>query len=235
MIHTRDTDSAGFSKKKMGSGDIPFVGGNDALDRVPYYILGLMLLLIPVLLLASCSRKNYAAKLDKAWAQCDASEKYKSIPPMRCATKYPPKEKIVKQMVYKPGKPKEVPGETIFVDYNCDSAIRSEMDKFAGNKPQRIKVPAPKFLQVDTSAIEMAIERENTAWKAAMDIQADSLKGVIVSANEKTASQIAKTDAEKEKNTELRRSRSKWQVSTGFLGLLVLGGVAFMIKRNGYV
>lgn len=109
------------------------------------------------------------------------------------ASKFPVKEVIKRDTRYLPGKPKLVPGETIYVDYNCDSAVEAQMKEFATHIPKTVKVPVPVYQQVDTNLIIQESVQENTAKVAQVELEKAALQQQL--ADEKAQVAVHKHDA----------------------------------------
>jgi hypothetical protein len=138
----------------------------------------LALLLAVLFGAASCNTTKRAVKTLKAHP-IDAA-KY-------CAVKFPPKEKTTIKTVYKPGKVTKVPGETVYVEYDCDSAIAAEnllYAKHISGRKATIRIPVPVYERVDTNSIVMDIERENVAMQAVLNYKIDSLNTLLIKKGE---------------------------------------------------
>ncbi len=143
-----------------------------------------------------------------------------------CAVKFPIKTSTKTVTKYMPGKTILVPGETVYMDYNCDSAVKAQMDLFVANgqkgtnqkgtNPKYIKIPVPVYERVDTNSIVETIIKESSSK--------------LFIANHKIAvithdlsAQTAETNKYKD-STSNWRGRALW--TWGVLLVLLIGLVA---------
>lgn len=148
-----------------------------------------------------------------------------------CAEKWPVKEKATIKTVYKPGKRVQVPGETVYVEVNCDSIVKAQSNSHQISKSTVVKVPV--YLQVDTSAIESNTIRENVAALAAKDNKYDSLSKSLTRKNDSLNALVIKK-GEKLETTEatFKSCRSKLYWTWGIMVALLLGLVGYKIIKS---
>lgn len=142
----------------------------------------------------------------------------------KCGVWYPVQVYTNTATKYLPGKTIQIPGENIYIDYNCDSAVRSEMDKFAAgaqkmpSRPTVIRVPVPVYQHVDTLSIERNAMAENTALLRGCQLKYDAA--------------VSELETTKKDRDRYKIDKRYWEVLTwGTWLILLLMFIAWIVIR----
>lgn len=177
--------------------------------------------LILLIILASCrSEKHIADKaiqqMRKAEERYNAKSKVDTAGNNYCYTYHPVNAETKITTKYIKGKPYPVKGETKYLPFDCDSAI-----KIVKGKDHIFRIPVPVYLQVDTNAIIREVTVNDTR-------KLDNKQAELDGCNKALKAQQDKTElANKRTDKYLRFSLF------GLLGwLLLIVGVVLKIKNR---
>jgi len=142
--------------------------------------------------LSSCGKKFYqkqdAKKAKKALQSFKKlDDKYATSPVTDtasahfCATKFPTKESTTVKYKFLPGKPVIKQGETVYVKYNCDSAVAAQRAK--GRKDSIIRIPVPLYEKVDTQQIIRSVVKKDPAYESLLLRRAENAEKIAVLAS----------------------------------------------------
>lgn len=185
------------------------------------------------------AKKEYAKFNNRVDKAVDKSERkgYDSFEVKRCAEKFPIKEHTTIKYRNIPGRIK-IKDTTIYVEYNCDSAIKAELTK--GKKAStggKIKIPVNGAVheRVDTAAIEKEVRAENTALVKVLVSRAEDCESAR--ALERNAAKL-EIDREKQKRQDAEgklNTRTWWAVGgwacSVLLILLFIAGATGRLSR----
>ena len=158
-------------------------------------------------------------KLD---AKCAEKKHLDSVPANYCSTRFPSKQSSSVKIKYLPGKRVLVPGDTQFIEVDCDSAIAAF--KATNRPPEKVRVPYPVYVQVDTSAILSEVIKTDAAKEEILLKRADHAEhGLLAEVQRNNALQVRGDNA------------LKWLRYAGGLCLLLLlliaGGIYLYAKK----
>jgi hypothetical protein len=116
--------------------------------------------------LFSCkTEKNFNGYIAKVYAKVDSPRIGRIAE--KCALLFPVVESDSSKLVYLPGKPYAVPGETQYINADCSDAVKAALDDAAkgivNKAPVIIKVRVPVYKQVDTAELIKTITKKSTA------------------------------------------------------------------------
>jgi hypothetical protein len=132
-------------------------------------------------------------KLD---AKCAEKKHLDSIPANYCATRFPTKQSSSVKIKYLPGKRVLVPGDTQFIEVDCDSAIAAF--KATNLVPVKVRVPYPVYVQVDTSAILSEVVKTDAAKEEILRKRAEHAEhGLLAEVQRNNALQVRGDNAYK--------------------------------------
>lgn len=193
-----------------------------------------LVLLIIIAILLACglifgcnSPKRMLGKFNALAAKCEKRKKTDTIPVFWSLQKFPPQTKTTTKYKNIPGKTQIVPGKTVYVVYNCDSAIQSEKGKVKpGVAIKEIRIPVPEYLEVDTALIIQNITSEDNRRISLMNVEFSDLNDKYI----KAMDLASKYKQDMEKAKENSRTRLYWCIGEGVFSLLLMAIIVMGIS-----